>query len=105
MKRRERKHIAKIIVILVGVILFITGMYQIKKRKKFLETGEEIEAEVFDYQSQMDDTWSYVYMYTPPGSNQIIAQDNVYYSNKQRRRKKILLQAILFVAFVIPLFA
>lgn len=80
----------KLVVCLVGAILFAVGMYNSKKRRKFLREGKEITAEVVDYQAQMDNTWAYVLAYTPPGSKRIVAVDSVYHSNKERRtRKKI----------------
>ena len=78
----------KLVVCLVGVILFAVGMYNSGKRRRFLKEGKEIVAEVVDYQAQMDNTWAYVLAYTPPGSKRIVAVDSVYHSNKERRTRK-----------------
>ena len=59
------------------------------KRRRFISAGEEIEAEVFGYEKHMNGKWTYVYAYTPPGRSRIIAEENVYQSDKDRKRMQI----------------
>ena len=81
--------IGKLVVCLVGVALFVFGAYQSGKRRRFIENGEETIAEVYGYQQHMNRTWEYVYAYTTLNGKRMVATENIYHKDRQRKRKAI----------------
>ena len=49
--------IGKIAVIIAGILLFVFGAYHSRKRRNFIENGEETISEVYDYQYHMNKKW------------------------------------------------
>ena len=68
----ENVILGKIVICLVGMILFTVGFYQLRKRSNFIKNGVETKAEIVDFCFNMDKTWTYIYSFMLPDGQKII---------------------------------
>lgn len=88
--------LGKLLVGVVGAIVFCIGLISITKRRRNLKEGIEVEGKIVDYKVYMSNSWAYICTFTLPDGQQVTAVDSVSSSNtglqnlwKKKRGEKL----------------